>query len=136
MTIKFKRDGKYVTYSEDELHTLSRERLKTIKGEIQSNIEQISTKKEQYKLNNDEEYNSKEYLSKMAQYKSIAVKLKNYITYINHLLDSEHESELIKNEHWLWCFYMNVKNCTRKGKFEKLIKATDERAEFHVDIGE
>ena len=134
MTIKFKRDGKYAIYTEDELRELSREQLKTIKGEIQSNIEQVSITKEKYILNDKEK--SKEYYSKLAQYKSIAIKLKNYITYINHILDSEHESELKKNEHWLWCFYMNVKNCTRKNKFKKFIKATDERAEYHVEIGE
>lgn len=136
MIIKFKRDGKFVIYTEKELHELSRESLKKIKSEIQSNIEQVSSKKEQYKLNNDEKFNSKEYFSKIAQYKSIAVKLKNYITYINYILDSNHESESKLREHWLWCFYMNIKSSTRKRKLDKLIKITDERAKYHVEIGE
>lgn len=136
MTIKFKRDGKSVVYTEEKLYELSRENLKEIKSEIQSNIEQVSSKKEHYKLNNDDEYNSKEYLSKMAQYKSIVVKLKSYIAYINYILSSKHESEMKQREHWLWCFYMNVKNSTRKGKLNKLIKITDERAKYHIEIGE
>lgn len=136
MTIKFKRNGKDVIYAEEELLTFSREKIKTIKGEIQSNIEWISAKKESYNADNDDGYGSKEYFSKIAQYKSINAKLRNYITYLNSILETKQESQLKQNEHWLWCFYMNVKSSTRKGKFNKLVELTDERAKYHVEIGE
>jgi hypothetical protein len=135
MIIKFKRNGKTVYYTDEELHRLSRENLKHLKGEIQSNIMQISARKEQYILNNEENC-SKEYWAKIAQYKSITVKLNDYIVYINHILDTNHESELHKREHWFWTFYMNVKKNTRKGKFEKIIKMTDEHVKYHIEVGE
>lgn len=136
MTIKFKRDGKDVVYTEEELRTFSREKIKSIKGEIQANIEWVSAKRESYNVGNEEEYGSKEYFSKIAQYKSIIAKLRNYITFLNHILETQQESQLKQNEHWLWCFYMNVKNSTRKGKFDKLVRLADERAKYHVEIGE
>ena len=74
MTIKFKRNGKDVIYTEEELLTFSREKIKSIKGEIQANIEWVSAKRESYNVDNNDDYGSKLYFSKIAYYKYIIAK--------------------------------------------------------------
>lgn len=135
MTIKFKRNGKFVTYKENVLRSLSREKLKSIKGEIQSNIEYVSAKRTEFEANADDE-NTKDYYMTISNFKQITARLRGYITYLNSILNDIQESDLKEREHWLWCFYMTVKNSSNKRKFNKIINATDEWAKYHVEIGE
>lgn len=136
MTVKYKNDNKDISYTEEELKSFSKSKLKQINRELQSNIELVSSRRADYLNNNNDGKNSKEYFSKMANYKRVIATLKNQIMFINGLISELDEDDLKKREHWLWCFYMNVKNSTRKGKFNKYIKVTDEFAKYHVEIGE
>lgn len=136
MNIKYRNDKNDVSYTEEDLKSFSRVELKQIKREIQSNIEMVSARRADYVNNNSDGRNSKEYFKKMNNYKYVIAKLKNEIMYLNKLMNDAQEKESNEREHWLWCFYMNVKNSTRKGKFAKYIKVTDEFAKYHVEIGE
>lgn len=136
MTIKFKKNGNLVSYTEAELVLMTREELKNLKRELQANIEEVSAKRATYNATNKEEFNSKEYHSKIAGYKTVVANLKKAIAYISSIMEQSRENELSKREHWLWSFYKEVKNHSWKGKFNKFIKLADERAKYHVEIGE
>jgi hypothetical protein len=136
MTVKYKNDNKNISYTEEELRSFTKAKLKQINREMQSNIEIVSSRRADYLNNNKEGKNSREYFNKMANYKKIIAILKNQIMFINGLIIEIDEDDLHKREHWLWCFYMNVKNSTRKRKFEKLVQVTDEFAKYHIEIGE
>ena len=136
MIIKYKYDGKDISYTEEELKSFSKTKLKQINRELQSNIELVSSRRADYLNHNKDGKNSKEYFIKIANYKKVIAILKNQIIFINGLISELDEDDLKKREHWLWCFYINVKNSTRKGKFDKYIKVTDEFAKYHVEIGE
>lgn len=136
MNIRFKRGNEYVTYTDDDLSKLSKEQIKVLKGELQSNIEMVSARRAKYNAENDDGYGSKEYFSKIAQYKSVTARLRSYINYLNRIQKDCEKDDLKDREHWLWCFYHNVKDFVNKKTFEKIINLTDEKAEFHVEIGE
>lgn len=136
MTVKYKNDNKNISYTEEELRSFTKAKLKQINREMQSNIEIVSSRRADYLNNNKEGKNSREYFNKMANYKKIIAILKNQIMFVNGLIIEIDEDDLHKREHWLWCFYMNVKNSTRKRKFEKLVQVTDEFAKYHIEIGE
>ena len=136
MNIKFKRGKDYVIYTEEELSNLSKEQIKVLKGELQSNIEMISAKRAKYNAENDDGYGSKEYFAKIAQYKGVCARLRNCINYLNKIQKDKDKDELKEREHWLWCFYHNVKDSVNKKTFEKIINLTDEKAKFHVEIGD
>ena len=136
MTVKYKNDNKDISYTEEELKSFSKSKLKQINRELQSNIELVSSRRADYINTNNDGKNSKEYFSKMANYKRVIAILKNQIMFINGLIGELDEDDLKKREHWLWNFYINTKSCIRKGKFEKIVKCTDERSKYHVEIGE
>ena len=136
MTVKYKNDNKDISYTEEELKSFSKSKLKQINRELQSNIELISARRADYLNHNKDGKNSKEYFRKMANYKKVIAILKNQIMYINGIMNDMEEEDLKKREHYLWCFYMNVKNSTSKRKFAKYLKVTDEFAKYHVEIGE
>ena len=136
MNVKFKINNKLVTYTEDELKLMSREELKGIKRELQANIEEVSAKRATYNATNKESQGSKEYYAKIASYKTVVANLKKSIAYIGSIIQDSRESELSKREHWLWSFYKEVKEHSWKGKFNKFVELADERAKYHVEIGE
>ena len=71
MVIRFKSGDDEVRYTAEELRNMSREELKQIKRELQSNIEIVSSKRADYLNYNNDGKNSKEYFNKMAKYKKV-----------------------------------------------------------------
>ena len=133
--MKIKRNGKeWVNYSTQDLNNMSRDELRLLKQEIQKNIEDVSWKKSNYNATNTEELNSKEYHKHISNYKKVFTILKSQILTINKILKTKEEDSLKKREHWLWCFYSNTEKVLNERKFNELIKATDESANYHVEI--
>ena len=85
---------------------------------------------------NNEKYNSKEYFTQIAKYKTVMANLKRAIAKVNTYEIDVKENELKDREHWLWSFYVNVKHNIDKNEFEKFVKMTDEDVKYHIEIGE
>ncbi len=133
--MKIKRNGKeWVNYSTQDLNNMSRDKLRLLKQEIQKNIEEVSWKKSNYNATNEEELNSKEYHKHISNYKKVFAILKSQILTINKILKTKEEDSFKKREHWLWCFYCNTEKVLNERKFNELIKATDESANYHVEV--
>lgn len=52
MIVKYKNDGKDISYTEEELKSFSKTKLKQINRELQSNIELVSSRRADYLNNN------------------------------------------------------------------------------------
>lgn len=134
MNVKIRTKDGEVIYTPKELQNMNKGELKQLKRELQSNIEEVASKRADYNLNNQEKYNSKKYCEKINSYKKVIAILKSQIAYINKFVEKAKRDELQENEQWLYNFYINTKNSIRKNKFEKLIKMTDECTEYHIDF--
>ena len=138
MNVKFKTKDGEVIYTPKELQIMSKGELKQIKRELQNNIDEVGLKRADYNLKNQEKYGSKKYLEKINSYKKVITILKSQIVYVNKFIEKCKRDEVQENEHWLYNFYMTTKKSIRKGKFNKIVKLTDECTQYHVDfeIGE
>jgi hypothetical protein len=136
MDVKLKINNETFVYTEEEILNMDRDELRALKREVQSNIEEISAKRATYIACNKDGYNSKEYYQKLAMYKSLIAKLKKSISYLSKITDDSKREDINKREHWLWNFYINTKNSIRKGKFDKIVKYTDEHVTYHINVEE
>ena len=134
--VKLRIGRKEIVYSDDDLSTMTRSQLKQLKQDLQCNMEEVSAMKAKYQAENDEEYNSKEYFKRIAKYKTVMASLKCAIAKVNVYETELKENALKDKEHWLWSFYVNVKHNIHKNEFEKLVNMTDDKAKYHIAIGE
>ena len=134
--IKLRIGREEIVYSDDDLSVMTRDQLKQLKQDLQCNMEEVSAKKARYQAENNEEYNSKEYFTQIAKYKTVMANLKRAIAKVNVYETELKENILRDREHWLWSFYVNVKHNIDKNEFEKFVKMTDENVKYHIEIGE
>ena len=134
--VKLRIGRKEIVYSDDDLSAMTRSQLKQLKQDLQCNMEEVSAMKAKYQAENDEEYNSKEYFKRIAKYKTVMASLKRAIAKVNVYETELKENALKDKEHWLWSFYVNVKHNIDKNEFEKLVNMTDDKAKYHIAIGE
>ena len=134
--IKLRIGREEIVYSDDDLSVMTRDQLKQLKQDLQCNMEEVSAKKARYQAENNEEYNSKEYFTQIAKYKTVMANLKRAIAKVNVYETELKENILRDRERWLWSFYVNVKHNIDKNEFEKFVKMTDENVKYHIEIGE
>lgn len=134
--IKLRIGKEEIVYSDDDLSVMTRGQLKQLKQDLQCNMEEVSAKRARYQAENNEKYNSKEYFTQIAKYKTVMANLKRAIAKVNTYEIDVKENELKDREHWLWSFYVNVKHNIDKNEFEKFVKMTDEDVKYHIKIGE
>ena len=134
--IKLRIGKEEIVYSDEDLSVMTKEQLKQLKQDLQCNMEDVSAKRARYQAENTEEYNSKEYFKQMAKYKCVIANLKKAIAKVNVYETDVKEDELKHREHWLWSFYITVKHNLDKEEFKKFVSMADEKAEYHVEIGE
>ena len=134
--VKVRIDGKDFEYSDEDLSNMSIEQLKQLKRDLQVNVQQVSVKKAKYNAENEEEWNSKEYLKQINKFKGIIFALNSSIAKVSKYEKSA-VSELYRNqEHWLWNFYKIVKNSVGEKKFRRFVEETDEKSNYHVEVKE
>lgn len=134
--IKVRIGKEELIYSDEDLMLMNLAQLKQLKQDLQCNLEDVSAKKAKYQAENDEEYNSKEYFKHIAKFKGVMVALKHAIAKVN-VYSTNLKEEIYKDrEHWLWEFYISAKNILKSEEFENLVKMADEKAKYHVEIGE
>ena len=107
MNITFNKGKPYEeVFTTEEIKSMTKEQLKSLKQRCMESIAEISNKRSHYKNENTEETNSKEFWTKMNNYKA-AITI--YQRYIGYLSDVERAKEPTRdqkdNEHWLWCYY-------------------------------
>ena len=134
--IKLRIGREEIVYSDDDLSVMTRDQLKQLKQDLQCNMEEVSAKRARYQAENNEAYNSKEYFKRIAKYKTVMANLKRAIAEVNTYEIDVKENDLKEREHWLWSFYVNVKHNIDKNEFEKLVNMTDDKAKYHIAIGE
>ena len=134
--VKVRIDGKDFEYSDEDLSNMSIEQLKQLKRDLQVNVQQVSVKKAKYNAENEEEWNSKEYLKQINKFKGIIFALNSSIAKVSKYEKSA-VSELSRNqEHRQWNFYKIVKNSVGEKKFRRFVEETDEKSNYHVEVKE
>ena len=123
-------------YSDEDLMSMNLTQLKQLKQDLQCNMEDVSAKKAKYQAENNEEYNSKEYFKHIAKFKGVMVALKHAIAKVNVYCNNLKEETHDNREHWLWTFYISAKNKMECDEFKSLVKMTDEKVKYHIEIGE
>lgn len=122
-------------YTEEQLKSMTKAELKTVKIKCQNAMGEIGLKRSRFKNENDFDENSKEFWKKMNKYKAAIAILQRAIFYIGELEKTvEPAKEVVDKQHWLWCYYQESLVMLPKRTVAKLIKLADERNGSHIEF--
>lgn len=120
---------------ESDILKMDKPTLKNLKLRCQATINDVSTKRDIFRTENDLPKKSQEYWRKMYVYKSVISKFTKAISWLNSLEANAKPSKQHEDrEHWLWCYYQESMKVLTDNMVMQIKEMADTRAKFHFEI--
>ena len=124
-----------VVVTENEILSMSRQEIRSLKQRCQSCMNEIALKRNKFRTENDCEKNSQEFWRKTYVYKGAIVKYTKALAWLSQIeIDAVPTKETEDKEHWLWCYYQESMKVLTEDMVNQIKEMADERAHFHCEI--
>ena len=117
---------------EEDILKMSKQEIKNLKQRCQATMNEISLKRNNFRINNTYGVNSKEYWSKMNGYKSAIGTFTKIIAWLGQIEPINQPTS--ERDHWLWTYYQESLKMLTESMVNQIIEMTDERCGYHVEV--
>ena len=120
---------------EKDILEMTKQEIKNLKQRCQNTMNDIATKRNMFRTENELAQNSKEFWRKMYVYKLTIAKFTKAIAWLSQIeCNARPPKQQVESEHWLWCYYQESLKMLTEEMVNQIVEMTDARAKFHLEI--
>lgn len=120
-------------YTKDDLNEMTLEALVDLRHYCTKSANEISAKRNDYEVKNEDKMNTSEYWKRISQYKKAMAHIQLAGQYISDLMKTKRCNTHTQEQHWYYYFFVEAGKKVPSWIMNKIIKSVDEACGYKLE---